>query len=400
MHRTLSPGVGVQPAIPWSLPLPLLIEAASVVVLLVAVLLVWRWRRHARPTRVGSIEAPELTDLRTAETMEDLRFCTELARSVGGPVLELGSGTGRIALELARRGLAVTALDSSRWMLQWAKTKAEQLAIQHRVEWIESELTSFTLDGRKFKLILASGHVLQRVGDQDALERCLGCVVDHLEPDGTFVAILEPPRWGALSVERRYLKTVHNARTGELVNVYHSLDVDLLWQQLRETYTHEIWDQRGHRREVVVPFAGSYLTCPQMALLLRSARMQLEAAYGSFAREPLTVKSRQMIFVARLLPDALQSVPASSTALGDGVSEAKGRARSQRGAAPAEAQAPKGASGSNTAPGRSPTPALTRPLRSPASARDRGAASGAAVEPPAPSSQAASDVPRVRDLPA
>lgn len=384
MNSTLHLNFAVQTAGTFSLPLPLLIVAAGVVALLVVALLVGRWRLRARPTRPQvPVEAPELTDLRVAETTEDIRFCVDLARSVGGPVLELGSGTGRIALELAQRGLVVTALEPSRRMVQWAKTKAEQRSAKRQVEWIESELTSFSLGGRTFKLILAPGNVLQRVGAQSALERCLRSVADHLEPDGTFVAIVEPPRWEALSFERRYLKTVHNARTGELITIHHSLEVDPLWQQVRETYTHEIWDQKGHRRDVVVPFEGSYLTCPQMSLLLRAAKMRLEAVYGSFAREPLTVKSRQMIFVARPLPEAIQPVPAPSAAL------------------PAELPALVGgaaASAPSETKGRA-TPGSTRPLRSPSSRIGSKDASGAAGESPAPGAPAQSQMPPDRSSP-
>jgi SAM-dependent methyltransferase len=148
MNNRFPPGALIQAASAWSLPVPLLIGAVGVVVLLAVVLLVWRWRRCARPTRPAvPAEAPELADLRTAETTEDLRFCVELARSVGGPVLELGAGTGRIALELGQRGLAVTALEPSPRMLQWAKTKAEQRSTKYPVEWIEGELTNLRWTG-------------------------------------------------------------------------------------------------------------------------------------------------------------------------------------------------------------------------------------------------------------
>ncbi|HEX6778898.1 MAG TPA: class I SAM-dependent methyltransferase [Ktedonobacterales bacterium] len=399
MNHRFTLGTLIQAASAWSLPLPLLIGAGGVVVLLAVVLLVWRWRRRARPTRPAvPAEAPELADLRSAETTEDMRFCAELARSVGGPVLELGAGTGRIALELTQRGLAVTALEPSQRMVQWAKAKAEQRSTKRPVEWIEGELTSFALDGRRFKLILAPDNVLQRVGDLDALERCLRCVAEHLEPDGTFVAIVEPPRWETLSFARRYLKTVYNARTGELVNIYHSLDVDPLWQQVREMYTHEIWDQKGHRREVVVPFEGSYLTCPQMTLLLRAARMELKAVYGSFAREPLTVKSRQLIFVARPLPETIQPVPTQAPALvgaaaAGGISKATRPARPQRGAASAGVPTPADASESSAAPGSSTSPTFTRPLRPSSSPKGESRASGAGGAPPAPGAQARSQVP-------
>ncbi len=288
-----------------------IIAVAVILVLLLAYLLLSWWRRrHATPTGAQPpMEAPELYDLRTEEVTEDIRFCKEIAREVGGPVLELGAGTGRIVLELARTGLMVTGLETSRLMLQRAKDKAEKLSSKLRVEWVEGDMTNFSLGGRTFKLIIAPFNVLQDLGDITDLERCLRCVAAHLEPDGKFVAIVQAPRWQALSVEHRYLKTVHNKRTGELINFYQSLEVDPIWQKLRGSYEYEIWDQSGRMRQVIAPFQGSYLTCPEMALLLRAAKMQIDHVYGSFSREELTLKSRQMIFVARLLPEAVQPPP-------------------------------------------------------------------------------------------
>ncbi len=272
--------------------------------LLIAFLLRQWWRR--RRARTGGpqmpMEAPELYDLRIADVNEDIRFCVEMAREVGGPVLELGAGTGRITLAVARTGLIVTGLETSRLMLQRAKMKAEQLSSKLRVEWVEGDITNFSLGGRTFKLILAPFNVLQELRDLTDLENCLRRVAEHLEPDGKFIAIVQPPRWESLKFEHHYLKTAHNPRTGELINFYQSLEVDPIWQKLRGTYEYEIWEQSGKMREVIAPFEGSYLTCPEMALLLRAAKLQLEAVYGSFSRDPLTLKSRQMIFVARPLP--------------------------------------------------------------------------------------------------
>lgn len=293
----------------------LIIVVIAIVVILALLatylLLIWRRSRRTKPAGVElPMEAPELYDLRTQEVTEDIRFCREIALKVGGPVLELGAGTGRLTLELARTGLKVTGLEASRMMLQRAKDKAEKLSSKMQVEWVEGEMTNFSLGGRTFKLILAPFNVLQDLRDLTDLERCLRCVAEHLEPDGRFVAIVQAPRWEALTVEHRYLKTVHNKRTNELINFYQSLAVDPIWQTLRGTYEYEIWDQNGRMREVTAPFQGNYLTCPEMALLLRAARMQIEKVYGSFAREPLTLKSQQMIFVAHLLPQASQ--PASA----------------------------------------------------------------------------------------
>jgi hypothetical protein len=182
---------------------------------------------------------------------------------------------------------------------------------------VEGDITNFSLGGRTFKLILAPFNVLQELRDLTELESCLRRVAEHLEPNGKFIAIVQPPRWETLKYEHQYLKTSHNPRTGELINFYQSLEIDPIWQKLRGTYEYEIWEQNGRKREVIAPFEGSYLTCPEMALLLRAARLQLEAVYGSFSRDPLTVKSKHMIFVARPLPAPAQPAvqPAQQPAL-------------------------------------------------------------------------------------
>ncbi len=288
--------------------------AALLIIILAAFLLarLWVWRRAKPAGPPPPVEAPELYDLRTADVTEDVRFCVEMARTVGGPVLELGAGTGRVTLPLARTGLVVTGLETSRLMLQRARMKAEQLSSKLHVEWVEGDITNFALGGRKFRLILAPFNVLQELRDLNEMEKCLRCVAEHLEPTGKLVVMVQPPRWEAIKVERRFLKSVYNPRTSELVNCYQSLEVDPVWQKLRGEYEYEIWDHAGHSRQMVAPFEGSYLTCPEMALLLRAAGLQLESAYGSFERDKLTAQSKQMIFVAHPLPAT--PLPASSQA--------------------------------------------------------------------------------------
>jgi|GEM_PF-203332 len=290
---------------------------AALIIIILAALLLARWwvRRKRQPGGAPQpMEAPELYDLRTADVTEDVRFCVEMARAVGGPVLELGAGTGRVTLPLARTGLVVTGLETSRLMLQRAKMKAEQLSAKLHVEWVEGDITNFALGGRKFRLILAPFNVLQELRDLSEMEKCLRCVADHLEPTGKFVVMVQPPRWETLKVERRFLKAVYNPRTSELVNCYQSLEIDPIWQKLRGEYEYEIWDHAGHARQMVAPFEGSYLTCPEMALLLRAAGLQLESAYGSFERDKLTAQSKHMIFVGRLLPAAALPAPSQASA--------------------------------------------------------------------------------------
>jgi len=373
--------------------------AVALVAALAAILLARWWvQRRAGPAGPPEpIEAPELYDLRTADVTEDIRFCVEMAREVGGPVLELGAGTGRVTLPLAQRGLVVTGLETSRLMLQRAKMKAEQLSSKLHVEWVEGDITNFSLGGRKFRLILAPFNVLQELRDLSEMEKCLRCVAEHLEPAGKFVVMVQPPRWEALKIERRFLKAVYNPRTSELVNCYQSLAVDPIWQKLRGEYEYEIWDHAGHMRQIAAPYEGSYLTCPEMALLLRAAGLQLEAVYGSFAREKLTAQSKHMIFLARPLPAALPAPAQAPTLAAAGASSASGSAASANASAPASAQAVPSTlilpetvmpAGAQTAGGSTSIPALP-----PAGGASGSSASGAS---PAQGLQAPSSAPANR----
>src|SRR5262245_53619005 len=91
---------------------------------------------------------PELYDVENPEAGPEGSFVMDLAREYSGPVLELGCGTGRIAIPLAQNGVNITGLDVMRGMLALAKRKAAELPI----EWVEADARTFRL-GKRFRLI-------------------------------------------------------------------------------------------------------------------------------------------------------------------------------------------------------------------------------------------------------
>jgi SAM-dependent methyltransferase len=96
-------------------------------------------------------------------------------------VLDAGCGTGRVAIELARRGLDVVGLDADPGMLSAARAKAPDL------EWIEADLSTLDLPGRRFDAAVMAGNVMIFVvpGTEGAvLER----LAAHLRPGGLIVA--------------------------------------------------------------------------------------------------------------------------------------------------------------------------------------------------------------------
>src|SRR5258708_2278237 len=105
-----------------------------------------------------------------------------LGLSEGRSALELGVGTGRIALELAARGVDVHGVDISPAMLRRLQEKPGA----DKLQTTRADMSQLAL-GRCFGVIYAVFNTFFSVLTQDAQIRTLECVRDHLEPDGAFV---------------------------------------------------------------------------------------------------------------------------------------------------------------------------------------------------------------------
>jgi SAM-dependent methyltransferase len=99
----------------------------------------------------------------------DLGLWTNLARAAAGPVLDVGAGTGRVALRLARGGHEVVALDRDAVLLSALKDRAIRVGLQ--VETVVADAASFDLAGRDFGLIAVPMQTIQlltHAGERDA----------------------------------------------------------------------------------------------------------------------------------------------------------------------------------------------------------------------------------------
>jgi SAM-dependent methyltransferase len=138
---------------------------------------------------------PERYEAEYAPFSIDRAWYVKRAVELGGPVLELGCGTGRILFALAAEGLKVSGIDNAPAMLARARSRAVLLGadVARRVELLEAELTAFSL-GRKFRSIVAPLNCLMHLLSDDDLLACLAQVHEHLEPDGRFLFDLSLPR--------------------------------------------------------------------------------------------------------------------------------------------------------------------------------------------------------------
>ena len=105
-------------------------------------------------------------DLECGAYGEDLPLWRTLAGEAGGAVLDVGAGTGRVALDLAAGDVVVVALDADTRLLQALEHRAAGL----RVETVVADAREFTLD-RRFSLVLVPMQTLQLLGDRAGARR-------------------------------------------------------------------------------------------------------------------------------------------------------------------------------------------------------------------------------------
>lgn len=119
-------------------------------------------------------------DLECGSYAEDLPLWRDLAQEAIGPVLDTGAGTGRVALDLARHGHDVVAVDRDPDLLAELRRRAGRLPI----DTVVADVRSLELTGRSFDLIIAPMQLVQLVGGFDGRARFLRAARAHLRPGG------------------------------------------------------------------------------------------------------------------------------------------------------------------------------------------------------------------------
>ena len=128
-------------------------------------------------------------DLECGSYVEDLAVWRELAGVAGGPILDVGAGTGRVTLDLARAGHEVVALDLDPALLAALRERAGDLP----VETVVADARDFALD-RTFALIIVPMQTIQLLGG--AHDAFVGRAAAHLAPGGMLaIALADPPEY-------------------------------------------------------------------------------------------------------------------------------------------------------------------------------------------------------------
>jgi 2-polyprenyl-3-methyl-5-hydroxy-6-metoxy-1,4-benzoquinol methylase len=240
---------------------------------------------------------PRTYDLVDAGYDEDRPVIEQWVRSLGGPLLDVACGTGRMAIPLAAQGYQVTGVDLVPEMIARARQKAAAQGVS--VEWVVADARAFQLQ-RQFSFIYMVENAFQffltRV-DQEAL---LARVREHMHPDGRFLLETRNPSPRNLYEARRPgLQQFTTPDGGQLVITDEQPVYDPITQIQHCASQYQWLHPGGQRMEKTLRVALRYVFPQELEALLFYNGLRIDACYGSWQQEPLTATSREMIVVCQ-----------------------------------------------------------------------------------------------------
>jgi SAM-dependent methyltransferase len=239
---------------------------------------------------------PDLDDWDT-----DIQMYEQFAARCSSPILELGCGTGRVLIPLARQGYRVTGIDASAAMLERARNKIAEEDLDERVTLVEQEMRKLEL-GEQFNLAIAALNSFAHLHTTDEQLAALAQIRRHLNPGGLLVLDMFNPDMGRLLDTRGQValaKVMAEPGTGQRTMRFDTEEVDLGRQIIHTTYIVDEIDAEGHVQRTLFPFSLRYVFRYELELLLRHAGYEIEAIYGSYDLDEFSGDSEKLIAVAR-----------------------------------------------------------------------------------------------------
>jgi len=240
-------------------------------------------------------------DWENARTLgrRDVPFWRAQALHAGGPVLELGCGTGRIALPAARAGASLVGIDRSAAMLARARRRATRSRPAGALRLVRGDIRHFPLASRHFALVMAPYGVLQSLLSERDLAATLAEVHRVLARGGTLglELVADLPSWEEYR-RRVSLAGWKGRRGGTHVTLVESVRQD---RARRVTIFEQEFTERLGRERRTRRFALSFrtLSVRQMTRRLEKAGFEVSALLGDYQGGPWDPRAEAWIVIAR-----------------------------------------------------------------------------------------------------
>jgi SAM-dependent methyltransferase len=239
----------------------------------------------------------------------DVAFYRELAKrrlGTGGSILELGAGTGRLTIPLARDGHRVVAVDQAPAMLAALRRRVDALprAVADRIAIAKGDLRAFDV-GEQFPLVVAAFNTVEHLYTRGEVAACLARVAAHLAPGGAFVFDVQLPdlAWLIRDPHKRWAKTRFTDPTTGVKTLYSTNhDYDPVSQIVLIRIYYEPVDENDRRSARVVKLSQRKFFPAELEALIAHAGFRVVDRYGDFAGQPLAASSESQVLVCERSP--------------------------------------------------------------------------------------------------
>lgn len=237
---------------------------------------------------------------------QDVGFFVEAAKESGGPVLEVGCGTGRVLIPTARAGVEITGLDLSPHMLEVCRGKlaVEPEEVRARVRLVEGDMRQFEL-GQTFQLVTLPFRPFQHLTTVEDQLACLGCLRRHLAEDGRLILDIFNPKMESL------VQTAFGEELSEepefsmpdgrkVIRRHKVVSRDIINQVNYVELIYYVTHPDGRQERLVQAFPMRYFFKFEAEHLLARAGFEVEQLYADYDKSPYGSKHPgELIFVAR-----------------------------------------------------------------------------------------------------
>ena len=238
-----------------------------------------------------------------AELTHDIPFYVSQAQSTGGPVLELGAGTGRISIPIASQGIDVVGIDVSPKMIELANSKAAKLGLSTTCIFQTGDILDLEL-AERFALIILPYRSFQSVLNPVDQKKALNNIRKHLIADGLVVMDTFNPDIEQLADKHSVATPIHlmdvSRKEGGTIVVWGMNEWDHLTQINDIRLIIEYLDEEGVvNKKIYRDYPQRYSFQYEMEHLFALSGLSILEVYGDFDLGPVTNDSDDLIWVAK-----------------------------------------------------------------------------------------------------
>jgi SAM-dependent methyltransferase len=227
----------------------------------------------------------------------DVEFYRALAREAGGPVLELGCGTGRALLAIAADGIPCTGVDQSPAMLNALRAKRPPPTLRLA----RSRMQDFDLGSDRFALVFSAFRAFQHLYTVEDQLACLARVRRHLAPGGLFAFDLFNPRLDRTAqTHEPERESLRFRLDGDEVTRFETVTRDQMAQLLTVRMRYERKRDGAVVANDTVEFQMRWFYRYEVEHLLVRAGFEIVSLFGGFDRSPFGPGSQAILPVARV----------------------------------------------------------------------------------------------------